>query len=197
MSLHIGGKRFPQRPAPPATEAEKKAALAAYAAEAARALEIGRQVWMARMATDESNGMPRDYREARRWYEMAATWGNGEALTRLGLHALFGLGEPVDRVRAVTLSRKAAERGFAPAQTGMGRLFWDGVGVPEDPAAAVAWWRLSAPRGELEARVGLAVALIRGRGVERDEAQGRALLEEASRERPEEAKELLAELDPE
>lgn len=68
--------------------------------------------------------------------------GNGEALARLGLLALRGRGEPVDRVRAVMLSRKAVERGFTPAQTGMGRLAWDCVGMPEDPAAAVAWWRL-------------------------------------------------------
>ena len=174
MCMHIGGQRFPLGAEPPATEAEKKTAIAAYAVAAERPLEIGRQLWMARLALDGLNGVPHDFAEARRWFEKAATWGNGEALTRLGLLALRGLGEPVDRVRAVMLSRKAAERGFPPAQTGMGRLSWDGVGVPEDPAAAVAWWRLAAPRGELEARVGLAVALLRGRGAERDEEKGRS-----------------------
>jgi hypothetical protein len=196
VRLRVGGELLPANPKPPATGAEKEAALAAYAAEAERPLEIGRQVWMARMAFEGLNGVPRDFREARRWYEKAAGWGNGEALTRLGILALNGLGEPADQARAVLLCRKAAERGFPPAQTAMGRLAWDGVGVPEDPAAAVAWWKLSAPRGELEARVGLAVALMRGHGTERDEEKGRALLEEASREDREEVEALVAELVP-
>lgn len=197
MGMHVGGQRLPMGPEPPATEAEERTAFAAYVAEAARPLEIGRQVWMARMAFQGMNGVGQDFAEARRWYERAAAWGNGEALTRLGIMALCGLGEPVDRVRAVTLCRTAAERGFPPAQTGMGRLSWDGVGMAEDPAAAVAWWRLSAPRGDLEARVGLAVALLRGRGTERDEEQGRALLEEAFCEEREKVEALLEELDPE
>ncbi len=195
MTLRVGGEGRPVGPRSPATEAEKRAALEAYAASAVRRLEIGRQLWMARMSFEGINGTRQDWGEARRWYERAATRGSGEALTRLGLMALEGLGEPVDEARAASLCRKAAERGFPPAQTGMGRLCWDGRGVAEDPAAAVAWWRLSAARKDPEAQTGLAVALIRGRGTERDAEQGMALLEEAARAGYEEAQELLERLD--
>jgi len=191
MRLRLAGEERPFGPKQPATDAEKRAALEAYAASAVRRLEIGRQVWMARMSFEGINGVRQDWVAARRWYEWAATWGSGEALTRLGLMALQGLGEPVDEARAASLCRKAADRGFPPAQTGMGRLCWDGRGVAEDPAAAVAWWRLSAARKDPEAQTGLAVALIRGRGTERDAEQGRALLEEAARAGYEEARELL------
>lgn len=180
MRMNVGGRQLPLGPEPPAAEAEKRAALAAYAKEAERPLEIGRQVWMARMRFEGMNGVRKDYGEARRWFEKAAAWGSGEALTRLGLMALHGLGEPEDAARAVSLCRKAAERGFPPAQTGMGRLCWDGIGVPEDPAAAVAWWRPAAARRDREAQLWLANALIRGEGAAKDAHEGLRLLEEAA-----------------
>lgn len=134
MSMNIGGKRFPLGPEAPATEVEKKAALAAYAAAAARPLEIGRQVWMARMATEGSNGMPRDFVEARRWYEKAASWGNGEALTRLGHMALRGLGEPEDPAAAVAWWRQSAPRGELEARVGLAVALIRGRGVERDEA---------------------------------------------------------------
>lgn len=152
MKMHFGGKTIPVGPKRPATDAERDAALEAYRASAVRRLEIGRQVRMGRMTFEGMNGVRQDYAEARRWFERAATWGSGEALTTLGLMALRGLGEPADAAKAVALCRRGAERGFPRAQTGMGHLFWDGAGVARDRAAAVAWWRRAARRGDEEAR---------------------------------------------
>ncbi len=162
MKLRLAGETFPPLLKPPATDAELAAALEAYAASAMRRLEIGRQVWMGRMTFEGMNGVRQDYAESRRWFERAATWKSGEALTTLGLMALHGLGEPVNRPKSVALCRQAAERGFPEAQTGMGRLCWDGVAVPKDEAAAVAWFRLAAERKDREAQLWLASALILG-----------------------------------
>lgn len=180
MKMSVAGERLPVGPEPPANEAERRAALLAYAKAAERPLEIGRQVWMAQMRFEGTNGVRQDYGEARRWFEKAATWASGEALTRLGLMALHGLGGPEDEARAVSLCRRAAERGYPAAQTGMGRLCWDGIGVPEDLAAAVAWWRPAAERKDREAQLWLANALLRGLGGVDDPREGMSLLEEAA-----------------
>lgn len=159
MKIRLGGREYePRNPPPPAPEAERKAALEAYAASARRRFEIGRQLWMGRLSFQGFDGAPPDYAAARGWFERAARWGSGEALARLGLMALHGLGEPVDVAKAVSLCRNGAERGYAEAQTGMGLLCRDGTGVPRDEAAAVAWWKLAAARGDAEARRLLAQA---------------------------------------
>lgn len=191
MRVPGAGERLPVGPEPLAKEGEWRAALLAYAMSAKRPLEIGRQVWMARMRFEGTNGVRQDDGEARRWFEMAAAWASGEALTRLGLMALHGLGGPTDEARAVSLCRRAAERGYPAAQTGMGRLCWDGVFVPEDRAAAIAWWRPAAARKDREAQLWLAKALLRGEGVGKDENEGLSLLREAAAAGEEEAKELL------
>lgn len=152
MKLRLGDERLPVGPAAPASEAERAAALEAYVASAVRPLEIGRQVWMGRMTFEGMNGVPRDFAASRRWFERAAAWGSGEALTALGLMALRGLGGPADAAKAVALCRRGAERGFPGAQTGMGHLCWDGTGVPRDREAAFAWWGRAARQGDEEAR---------------------------------------------
>jgi len=180
LTMQVGGEKVPLGPKPAATEADRRAALLAYAKAAERPLEIGRQLWMARMRFEALNGVRKDYGEARRWFEKAAEWGSGEALTQLGLMALHGLGEPKDEARAVSLCRKAADRGYPPAQTGIGRLYWDGVGLPEDPVAAVAWWRLAAVRKDREAQLWLANALLYGNGTGKDVPEALTLLEESA-----------------
>ncbi len=181
MSLNVGGKELPLgSPRAPGTPDGNGAAMESYRTAARTPLEIGRQVWMGRMAFEGTNGVTRDYREARRWFEMAARWGHGEALSMLGLMALHGLGGPRDAAKAVELCRQAAERGYAKAETGMGRLLWDGEAVPEDRAAAVEWWRRAARRKDAEAQLWLGSALIVGEGVARDAAAGLALVREAA-----------------
>lgn len=179
MSLNLGGRKLPLGPsrepgAPGRDEMES------YRAAARTPLEIGRQVWMGRIAFEGLNEETRDYRESRRWFEMAARWGHAEALSMLGLMALRGLGGPCDAGKAVELCRQAAERGYARAQTGLGCFFWDGEDVPEDRAAAVEWWRRAARQKDAEAQLWLGHALILGEGVARDAGAGLALVREAA-----------------
>ncbi|MBK8596736.1 MAG: sel1 repeat family protein [Holophagales bacterium] len=181
LSLNVGGEELPlgppRAPGPPCGDRE---AMESYRTVARTPLEIGRQVWMGRMAFEGTDDVTRDYREARRWFELAARWGHGEALSMLGLMALHGLGGRRDAGKAVELCRQAAERGYARAETGMGRLCWDGEAVPEDRAAAMEWWRRAARQKDAEAQLWLGNALIRGDGVARDAGAGLALVREAA-----------------
>ncbi len=178
MELMARGARLPLGPDDsPGVPGE---ALDAYRAAARRPLEIGRQFELGRMAFEGTDEAPPDYAEARLWFERAARWGHGEALSMLGLMALHGLGEAREPRKGVELCREAAARGCPKAEAGMGRLCWDGVYVAEDRAAAVEWWRRAARRKDPEAQLWLGRALILGEGVERDESAGLALVREAA-----------------
>lgn len=181
MSLNLGGQELPLGPPrSPDSPCGEEEALERFRVAARRPLEIGRQVWMGRMAFEGMNGVAQDYGEARRWFEMAADWGHGEALSTLGLMALHGLGEPCDPGKAVELCGQAAERGYAKAETGMGRLCWDGEYVEEDRVAAVDWWRRAVRQMDAEAQLWLGHALILGEGVACDTSEGLALVREAA-----------------
>lgn len=80
----------------PMSEAEMAEAWKKYRREAEPNAEIGRQVWLGKIAFDGLAEQPVDYPEARRWFEKAARWGHGQSLWYLGLMAVHGLGEPVD-----------------------------------------------------------------------------------------------------
>lgn len=181
MSLNVGSRTLPLVPRrAPGMPAEGPEAMGSYRAAAFTPLEIGRQVWMGRMAFEGLHGVTRDHRESRGWFEMAARWGHAEALSMLGLMALRGFGGPRDVGKAVEFCRRAAERGYARAETGMGGFCWHGVVVPEDREAAVEWWKRAARHKDAEAQLWLGHALILGEGIARDADAGLALVREAA-----------------
>jgi TPR repeat protein len=181
MSLNLAGTKLPLGPPrSPHSPGDDGTALESFRTAALRPVEIGRQVWMGRMAFEGLNGVARDHGEARVWFEMAARWGHAEALSMLGLMALRGYGETPDPAKAVELCRRAAERGYAKAETGLGCFYWEGELLPEDRVAAVAWWQRAARQKDAEAKMWLGHALILGEGIARDASAGRALVREAA-----------------
>lgn len=181
MSLDLEGTELPLGPprSPDSTGADGEA-LESYRTAARRPVEIGKQVWMGRMAFEGMNDVARDHGEARVWFEMAARWGHAEALSMLGLMALRGFGETRNPAKAVKLCRRAALRGYARAETGLGCFYWDGEFLPEDRVAAVAWWQRAAQQKDAEAKMWLGHALILGEGIARDASEGLALVREAA-----------------
>ncbi len=181
MSLNLVGKQFPLGPprSPDSTGADGEA-LESFRTAARRPVEIGKQVWMGRMAFEGLNDVNRDHGEARVWFEMAARWGHAEALSMLGLMALRGFGETRDPAKAVELCRRAALRGYARAETGLGGFYWEGEFLPQDRVAAVAWWQRAARQKDAEAKMWLGHALILGEGIARDASAGLALVREAA-----------------
>ena len=88
-------------------------------------------------------GVPQDYREAVRWYRMAADQGDADAQFNLGVMYDNGRGVPQDYAEAVRWYRKAADQGYADAQFNLGVMYYNGRGRPaglrRGHAGGIAW----------------------------------------------------------
>ncbi len=116
--------------------------------------------------------MPKDEREAVRWFRLAADQGDVGAQFNLGNAYIDGLGVPKDEREAVRWMRLAADQGFADAQFSLGFAFANGLGgVPKDEREAVRWYRLAADQQYAVAQYNLGVMYANGQGVPKDERE--------------------------
>ena len=116
----------------------------------------------------EGIGGPTVYKEAVKWYRLAAEQGHAEAQGRLGVMYAKGEGVPVDDKEAVKWYRLAAEQGLALAQAKLGLMYADGLGVPANDKEAVTWYRLAAEQGLVEAQALLGLVYFQGKGIPQD-----------------------------
>ncbi len=101
---------------------------------------------------DQGLGVPRDSREALRWFEMAAEQGNVTAQTNLGVLYYEGRGVPQDSRQALEWLLQGAEQGDKAAQLRLGTLYQYGRGnVPQNLIEAIRWFRLAAEQGSEQA----------------------------------------------
>ncbi len=97
----------------------------------------------------------KNYKEAMRWYRIAAEKGHLESQNNVGMFYLTGMGVPKDVAEGVKWLRKAADRGHEAAQRNMGIMYLQGIGVPQDRAEAIRWLRKAAEKGDDEAKSAL------------------------------------------
>jgi hypothetical protein len=95
-------------------------------------------------------GVAQDYKEAVRWYRLAAEQGNALAQVKLGLMYDKGQGVAQDYTEAVRWYRLAAEQGDASAQFNLGLMYYAGQGVPQDYIQAHMWFNLAGAGGIAE-----------------------------------------------
>jgi TPR repeat protein len=88
-----------------------------------------------------------DYREAARWYRMAALQRHGDALYRLCVLSDIGRGMPQDHHDALRWCRLAADQDHARAMFTIGIHYEKGRSVSRDPVQAHQWYNLSAAYG--------------------------------------------------
>jgi len=67
---------------------------------------------------DEGRGVPKDYKEAARWYRKAAEQGNADAQSDLGVMYAKGRGVPKDYVTAYMWFNLAAQDAGLPESVG-------------------------------------------------------------------------------
>jgi TPR repeat protein len=123
----------------------------------------------------EGQGVPQDYDQAVKWFDLAAKQGYAPAQFALGIMYNKGLGVPQDYAEAGRLYRLAAAQGHADAQYNLGRLY-HGHGLPQDYSEAAKWYALSAQQGTAAAQVGLATLYLEGKGVAKDAQEAIRLL---------------------
>jgi hypothetical protein len=117
------------------------------------------------------SGVPQDYGEALRLFNLSAGKGNAQALYDVGMMYESGLGVQQDYPEALRWYRKAAELKNADAECSIGSMYYYGRGADQDFSLAMSWLRLAAGQGLARAEFDLGVLYDRGRGVPRDPAE--------------------------
>ena len=113
-------------------------------------------------------GVPKDTKEAVRWYKQAADQGNAVAQFHLGLRYKHGNGLPEDNQEAVRLLLLSANQGYDNAQTQLGIMYREGDVVAKNEEEATRWFRLAATQGNAIAQFELGNAYSNGTGVPLD-----------------------------
>jgi hypothetical protein len=93
-------------------------------------------------------GVPQDYKEAIKWYRLAAEQGEEDAQFALGVMYDQGQGVPQDYKEAVKWYRLAANQGERASQFNLGLMYYDGLGVPKNYVQAHMWYNLAGANGE-------------------------------------------------
>jgi TPR repeat protein len=88
-------------------------------------------------------GVPKDDKEAAKWYRLAADQGN--VFAQFSLAGMYDAGEgvPQDYKEAVKWYRLAADQGNVDAQLFLGAMYDQGKGVPQDYVLAYMWYDLA------------------------------------------------------
>jgi TPR repeat protein len=98
------------------------------------------------------------YREAAKWYRLAAEKGDARAQSRLGFMYEIGQGVPKDFKEALKWYRLAADQGHVNSQLHLGNIHFNGLGVQKNQTEAYFWWSLAASKGSRAARRNLEMA---------------------------------------
>ncbi|MBK6998915.1 MAG: sel1 repeat family protein [Rhodoferax sp.] len=110
-------------------------------------------------------GVPKDPKEALKWYRLAAGQGDPAVQYRLAVKCANGQGVPQDEKEALRWYRLAGVQGNVQSQYNLGVIYASGQGGPKDPKEAVKWFRLAAHQGFANAQFNLAVMYVKGQGV--------------------------------
>ena len=118
-----------------------------------------------------NRGVNQDYKEAIKWWRLAAGRGHREAQFNLGGmyrggYDMFDM--PQDYKESNKWYRLAAEQGHAEAQANLGIICSKSEGVPQDYIEAVKWFRLAAEQGHVVGQNGIGSMYHNGDGVPQD-----------------------------
>lgn len=97
-------------------------------------------------------GVPRNPKEAKKWFMAADAGGYIPATHNVGLIFQSGYGGEKSAAKAVTYFERAGKEGFAPSQYALGQIYYNGAdGVAQDKTKAGAWLLLAAKAGHPDA----------------------------------------------
>ena len=113
-------------------------------------------------------GTPQDYKEAAKWYRLAADQGDAGAQNHLAQLYEAGQGVPHDEAEAAKWFQRAAEQGHVGAQYSLATMFTSGRGVKPSDTEAVKWYQKAAEQGDSLAQYNLGQRSIIGKGLPRD-----------------------------
>jgi len=109
-----------------------------------------------------SDGLPKDYAEAVKWWRKSAEQGNADAQYNLGLAYYLGNGVTKDREQAEKWYQKSADQGNALGQYGLGNCYLYGnlgdlwTSDVDNRLTAMKWYQKSAEQDYMPAQYNLA-----------------------------------------
>ena len=113
---------------------------------------------------ETGNSVPKNTKEAIKWYCLAAENGYADAQFILGMYHTEKEGD------AVYLITQAADSGHAEAQYVLGNCYYLGTcTTPENKTVAVKWYRMGAEQGVAKAQYKLGYCYSLGHGVQKNE----------------------------
>jgi TPR repeat protein len=126
-------------------------------------------------------GVPKDPKAARKWFERASYVGYVPAGKTLGDIHFYGYDTPRDIKKAVDYYTKAATVGYAPAQYSLAEIYYYGEpGIEPNQAKALGWYEQAARLKHPGALYALAVAYDSGEGVVADPSKALAFYRDAA-----------------
>lgn len=114
-------------------------------------------------------GVPKNMRQAAKYYEQAAALGDVHALVALGSQYAEGDGVKQNYTKAANLFEKAAKKGEPTAQYNLAMIYAKGDGRHIDLFKTYEWMKLAAENDLAIAQYGLGTLYALGRGVQKDE----------------------------
>ena len=93
------------------------------------------------------HGVPRDLKEALKWFRKAASHGRPDAQYKIGVMYDRGLGLKQDYRKALSWYGKSAKNGFGLAQYKIGQMYVSGHGVKQNSIKAFAWIKSAISQG--------------------------------------------------
>jgi TPR repeat protein len=110
-------------------------------------------------------GVSRDYKEAAKWYRMAADQNDANAQFNLGCLYFFGNGVEQNYTEAMRFYQFAADQGYVEAQYNLGICYGEGTGGEKNETESMRWFRRAAEQGFSEAQLILGGKYYDGDGV--------------------------------
>jgi uncharacterized protein len=98
-------------------------------------------------------GVPTDFEEAVKWYQLSANQGHADAQNNLATMYAEGEGVERDSNKAAKLYENAAQQGNFDALNNLGTMYMQGVGVPRDYLKAYMWFHLGEMKGDRSAKM--------------------------------------------
>ena len=93
-----------------------------------------------------------DYKEAAKWFRLAALQGDTDAQFNLGFMYKNGRGITRDFKEALKWYQLAFEQGSVAAGHQVGVMYYEGQGVNQDNVIAYMWWYLAAENGNPDSK---------------------------------------------
>ena len=101
----------------------------------------------------EGKGGKKDFKEAAKWWKMAADKNDPAALSHMGTIYALGEGVKKDYKQAINYFQKAAKLGNSEALYNLGVFYANGYGVKKDSNQAVKFYTQAANKGNVAAHI--------------------------------------------